>query len=224
MPRRYKNKRRGKKRVKRNYKKKIATNRTGYMSVRQKDFFTYTIPAGPAPNGIVKQLSFQISSLPNFAEFSRLFDQYRICAVAGQLTPHTNTDDTVNPGQSYIQSIDLDGGVIGTYDQILACANAKQSAWNTAGGMVPSKKWYVRPRTRDIIVKDPGDPTTVPPTPPTFAYTFGRRGAWIDMADQGNTYHYGMNFGWRTANPLGLGIDQLVNCNITYYLQFRKVR
>ena len=216
--RKNKRKGRGRKRVKRGYKKKMPSKRTGYLSIRQKDFFSYTIPAGALPNGHIEQLYFTLSSLPNWTELNRLFDQYRICAVAGTLTPQTNTNDTINPGQSYIQSVDLDGGVITQYDQILACANSKQSAWNTTGGMVPMKKWYVKPRTSNVIIKDP---TAVPPT---YSRQLGRPNAWIDMADQGDTVHYGMNFGWRTASPVGLNQPQVVNCNITYYVQFRKVR
>lgn len=204
------------------YKRKYSrpTNRTGFLSVVQKEYFSYTIPAGPLPNGFVEQLSFNIASLPNFAEYDRLFDQYRIVGVAGQLTPHTNTNDTINPGQSYIQSIDLDGGPITTYDQILACSNAKQSAWNTAGGMVPTKKWFVKPRFKNNILADPGGAGV----PPTYAQTLGNRKAWVDIADGGNTEHYGINFGWRTASPVGLNQPQVVNCNLTFYLQFRKVR
>ncbi|AXH74479.1 MAG: capsid protein [Cressdnaviricota sp.] len=218
MVRHYKYKRRGKKRGRRNYKKKMPTNRTGYLSIRQKDFFSITLPSGPLPNGYIKQLVFNLSSLPNWGEFDRLFDQYRLCAVAGSFSPHTNTNDTINPGQSYIQSVDLDGGVITTYDQLLACANAKQSAWNTAGGMVPTKKWYVKPRTAQVIIKDPDA------VPITYSNVLGRKGAWIDLADGGDTEHFGMNFGWRTASPVGLNQPQVVNCNITYYIQFRKVR
>ncbi|AXH75401.1 MAG: capsid protein [Cressdnaviricota sp.] len=216
--------RRGRRKMyKRKYKTKT-TQKTGFLSIRQKEFLSYTIPAGPLPNGFVRQLSFNIQSLPNFAALNRLFDQYRIFAVAGSLTPHTNTDDTINPGQSYIQSIDLDGGPVANYDTILQCANAKQSPWCTAGGMVPMKKFFLRPRFLNTIVVDPGDPAAVPPVPPTYSQTLGNRKAWIDLADNGLTEHYGMNFGWRTASPVGLNVEQTVNVALTFYLQFRKVR
>lgn len=212
-----KNVRRGRRKIgMKKYRKKPATKRTGFLSIQQKDFFTYTIPAGPLPNGHIQQLTFNIANLPNFAELSRLFDQYRICAVAGTLTPHTNTNDTINPGQSYIQSVDLDGGLVTQYDQILACSNAKQSSWVTAGGMVPKKSWYCRPRFLNNILQ------TI--APPVYSQTLGKPKAWIDLSDAGLTTHYGMNFGWRTASPVGLNVEQVVNCNITYYLQFRKVR
>lgn len=211
--------RRGRRRRKigmKRYHRKPATNRTGYLSIVQKDFFSWTIPAGPLPNGHIQQLTFNIATLQNFAELSRLFDQYRICAVSGTLTPHTNTNDTVNPGQSYIQQVDLDGQLVTTYDQILAASNAKQSPWNTSGGMVPMKKWYCKPRFLNNILQ------TI--NPPVYSQTLGKKGAWIDLADNGLTTHYGMNFGWRTASPVGLNADQVVNGTITYYLQFRQVK
>lgn len=208
------------------YKRKYnnPTNKTGFLSLRQKEFLTYVIPAGPLANGHIEQLSFNINSLPNFAALARLFDQYRIVAVAGSLTPHTNTDDTINPGQSYIQSVDLDGGKLINYDSILQCSNAKQSPWTTAGGMKPYKKFFLKPRYLNTIIVDPGDPAAVPPVPPVYSQALANRKSWIDLADNGMTQHYGMNFGWRTASPVGLNVEQTVNVAITFYLQFRKVR
>lgn len=200
----------------RRYRRKPASKRTGFLSLQQKENFTYTIPAGPLPNGFVRQLTFNIAALPNFVEFDRLFDQYRICAVAGTLTPHTNTNDTINPGQTFIQSIDLDGQLATQYDQILACSNAKQSPWTSTGGMVPMKKFYLKPRFLNNILQ------TI--NPDVYSRTLGRPGAWIDLADNGLTTHYGMNFGWRTASPVGLNVEQTVNVSLTYYLQFRKVK
>lgn len=216
-----KNKRAGRKygkymrgKYKRKYRK--PSNRTGFLSLVQKDHFNWTIPAGPLPNGYIRQLTFNIAALPNFQELNRLFDQYRIVGVAGSLQPHTNTNDTINPTQSYIQSVDLDGGLVTQYDQLLACSNAKQSSWSTTGGMVPIKKWFVKPRFLNNILQSIN--------PPVYSQTLGNPKAWIDIADAGLTQHYGMNFGWRTASPVGLNVEQVVNCNITYYLQFRKVR
>lgn len=193
--------------------------KTGFLKVIQKTLSQeIVLPATPQPTGFVQKLKFEIADIPQFATYSQLFDQYRLTGVKVTLLPTTNTNDTHNPGGSFIYSIDLDGDThISTFDDILQCSNSHTSPWSTAGGMTPYKKMFVRPRTRDALVRD------ICNNAPVFATALGDSKQWIDLGDRGLTEHFGLNLGWYFGNTQ-LGYEQELNMITTYYIQFRKVR
>lgn len=193
--------------------------KTGFLKVEQKVLSQdITLPSGPAPTGIVEKLKFEIADIPQFSTYSSLFDQYRLTGVKVILLPTTNTNDTANVGGSFIYSIDLDGDTsITTFDDILQCSNSHTSPWSSTGGMTPYKKMFVRPRTRDALVKD------ICNNVPTFSTALGDSKQWIDLGDRGTTEHFGLNIGWYFGNAQ-LNAPQELNMITTYYIQFRKVR
>ncbi len=193
--------------------------KTGHLAVEQKVLSqAITLPAGPQPTGIVEKLKFEISEIPQFSTYSALFDQYRLTGVKVTLLPTTNTNDTANVGGSFIWSIDLDGDTtITTFDDILQCSNSHTSPWSSTGGMTPYKKMFVRPRTRDALVRD------ISNNVPVLSTALGDAGQWIDLGDRGTTEHFGINIGWFFGNAQ-LNAPQELNMITTYYIKFRKVR
>ncbi len=206
--------RRGKRRARTSVK-------TGFLKVIQKTLSqSITLPAGPAPTGIVQKLKWEIADIPQFATYSALFDQYKLTGVKTTILPTTNTNDTANVGGSFIWSIDLDGDTtITTFDDILQCSNSHTSPWSSTGGMTPYKKIFVRPRTRDALVRDIDPATNVP----VISTALGDPKQWIDLGDRGMTEHFGLNIGWFFGNAQ-LNNPQELNVITTYYIQFRKVR
>lgn len=209
-----------KKRRPRRYRRKMRIKRlpntsTGYFSVKQKEITTLTIPNGPMPTGFVQQIDFSLTNMANIAEYRRLFDQYRLCAVKYTLLPTTNTNDQTNQGMTFCSSIDLDGGVAPTtFPLLLERANSKTSPWSTAGGMTPYKKIYLKPRWANQLVADPTTGAT--------ATGLGNRKQWLDLANP-DVVHHGLHLGWFNGAAT-LNAPQIVNVVISYYVQFRKVR
>lgn len=195
--------------------------KTGFLKVEQKVLSqAITLPSGPTPTGHVEKLKFEIADIPQFTTYSALFDQYRLTGVKVTILPTTNTNDMSNVGGSFIWSIDLDGDTtITTFDDILQCSNSHTSPWSSAGGMTPYKKMFVRPRTRDALVRDIDPQTQVP----VLSTALGDAKQWIDLGDRGKTEHFGLNLGWYFGNAQ-LNNPQELNMITTYYIQFRKVR
>ncbi len=192
--------------------------KTGFLKVIQKTLTQINLPSGPHPLGIVDKYKFEIADIPQFNTYSALFDQYRLTGVKMTFLPTTNTNDTANVGGTFISSIDLDGDTtITTFDDILQCSNSKTSPWSTAGGMTPYKKVFVRPRTRDALVRD------ICNNVPVLSTALGDSKQWIDLGDRGRTEHYGFNIGWYFGNAQ-LNAPQELNVITTYYISFRKVR
>ncbi len=205
--------------VRRNRRRARTGVKTGHLAVEQKVLSqSITLAAGPQPTGIVEKIKFEISEIPQFSTYSALFDQYRLTGVKVTLLPTTNTNDTANVGGTFIWSIDLDGDTtITTFDDILQCSNSHTSPWSSTGGMTPYKKMYVRPRTRDALVRD------ICNNVPVLSTALGDAAQWIDLGDRGMTEHFGLNLGWFFGNAQ-LNAPQELNMITTYYIKFRKVR
>jgi len=195
--------------------------KTGHLKVIQKVLSqSISLPNTAQPTGFVQKLKFEIADIPQFNTYSALFDQYRLTGVKVTLLPTTNTNDTANVGGTFIWSIDLDGDTsITTFDDILQCSNSHTSPWSTAGGMTPYKKMFVRPRTRDALVRDIDPVTNVP----VLSTALGDSHQWIDLGDRGTTEHFGINIGWYFGNAQLVNAQEL-NMITTYYISFRKVR
>lgn len=205
------------------YGRGVPTKKTGFLPVKQKTLEkSFVIPAGTYPNGYPVQFAFNIKNLQNLAALTRLFDQYRICGVSVKMFPQTNTDDTTNQALTLGTSIDLDGGALTTWNELIQCSNTKITNWSSAGGAVAHRSIYLKPRYRSVHVVDP---TTAPVT---FGYNMGATKRWLDLADQGETDHYGLNCIW--LPPLDNLGNRNLNANMsvtvveTYYVQFRKLR
>lgn len=205
------------------YGKGNPTKRTGFLPIRQKSLEkSFVIPAGTYPNGYSIQFAFNIKNLQNLPALARLFDQYRICGVSVRMFPQTNSNDTINQAMTLGTSIDLDGGALTTWNELIQCSNTQVTNWSSAGGNVPSKNIYLQPRYRSVHVVDP---TTVPIT---YGYNMGAKNRWLDLADNGETDHYGLNCVFLPPFELSgareFNADQSITVVETYYVQFRKLR
>jgi len=205
------------------YGKGNPTKRTGFLPIKQKTLEkSFVIPAGAHPNGYPIQFAFNIKNLQNLPALARLFDQYRICGVSIKMFPQTNTNDTINQSLTLGTSIDLDGGALTTWNELIQCSNTKITNWSSAGGAVAHRAIYLQPRYRSVHVVDP---TTAPVT---FGYNMGSKKRWLDLADNGETDHYGLNCIWLppfdSAGDRTLNADVSVTVVETYYVQFRKLR
>jgi len=219
--RKYRSKRQPRKRVPRR-RKRASTFRpkTGYLKVIHHEIQMKTLPAGPAPLGLVDSETFDIQFLPNISEYQRLFDMYRIKAVKMKYTPLTNTDDQVNQGMLFVSSVDHDGSVLPTsFASILQRTNAKVSPWTPGLTKNPTKTITLRPRSRTVVagVEDPSNPGVLVP-----AYAMTTKNQWLDLSNP-SVPHHGVITGWQMPNGT-LNASQTHSVDVTYVIEFRGIR
>jgi len=204
-------------------RKRTIRSNTGYLQIKQKvQSATFQVSPGAWPAaGIVHNIMFNLVGLPNLNSIARLFDQYRIKGVAVKFINITNPYTSGNATYDFTSSIDLDGGNIGTYSELLQCSNAKRM--NAMEGRT-NKTIYFQPRCANLIANSvPVQPAPVPAVPITtddVGYQLGSRG-WIDLKNT-EVPHYGLKFGFNGQIPMNALSQWTVD--ITLYLQFRKVR
>jgi len=201
---------------KRHRKKRNPSSRTGFLKVRATELKDLTLPIGITD--LVHQEAFRIADIPSILSYTPLFDQYRIKKVNIKLFPTTRTDATQNNRMTFCSSIDLDGGPVAVFSQLTECSNAKLSCW-APDVKTSQKSITVYPRFKNVIVKDVSDPQNI-----LYSATLGRKGAWIDLADKGQTVHYGVNMGWLATTNGSLNFAEDVQFIITYDIEFRKIR
>jgi len=210
---RYRKKRYTGRRKKTYRKRRTPTYRTGFLPVQQTDISSVTIPSlGGDQDVFAASLSFNISQLANLTAFVRLFDQYRIKKIKLSMTQ--TTFPVGNPNCTLYTSVDLDGSPSGMdLHTILQRSNVQT---HTMTETRPSKTITVSPRTRETQMIDN--------VVGNVSYKLGTRGAWIDLADQGTTLHYGLDF--VVSNPLATGIptDITLQYKYIYFIEFRKIR
>lgn len=197
------------------YRRKPST-RTGFLAVRATEIKEITLADNVQEH--IHQEAFRIADIPSILSYTPLFDQYRIRKVTVKLYPTTRTDPTQNNRMTFCSSIDLDGGQIGQFSQLTECSNARLSIWAPDVGTA-QKSITLVPRYKNYIVKDASDPLNL-----TFATTVGKRGSWIDLADRGQTQHFGLNLGWMSTTGGELNFTQDVRFVTTYHIEFRKIR
>jgi hypothetical protein len=191
--------------------------RTGSLTIRQKEFTSIVLPAGPCPNGIYEKINFTIQGMPNLVEFQKLFDQYRINAISYTLLPCTQ-DPAYPSNQSltFASSIDLDGNTapIGSIPEMLQRANCRTTPFSAQGGLTPYKKIFLKPRWSNLLVANQN--------PQTDATGLGNRKQWLSL-EFPNVTHHGLDLMWFNADNQ-LNNEIKINVIITYYMQFRKVK
>lgn len=167
---------------------------------------------------------FEIDNLPDYGDFTNLFDQYRINMIKYQWIPNRNvnvfaTSDLSTPlVTQYDQPIPIiysfidydDSAVPASIDEFTERQNLRTARFNR-----PHKRVW--------------KPTVLVPTYRTgvnFGYS-PKRKQWIDCANP-DVPHYGLK--WAFYNPSetdathNRGIALSFRVMATYYLQFRNVR
>lgn len=158
---------------------------------------------------------FALSSVPNYTEFTNLYDQYKINAVKVTLIPRGNTAEiTASSGASTVfqgQSVGVFSVI--DYDDTAVLANINEACQYQNMKMTRATQQhsrYLKPRFNLLSVTNQGTGAT--------GASQNTRG-WLDC-DYINVPHYGVKW----------ALQQNVNYNLTYdvkidyYLAFKNVR
>lgn len=158
---------------------------------------------------------FSLSNVPNYTEFTNLYDQYKINAVKVTLIPRGNTAEiTASSGASTVfqgQSVGVFSVI--DYDDTAALANINEACQYQNMKMTRATQQhsrYLKPRFNLLSVTNQGTGAT--------GASQNTRG-WLDC-DYINVPHYGVKW----------ALQQNVNYNLTYdvkidyYLAFKNVR
>lgn len=155
----------------------------------------------------IKSYSFQLSDLPNYTEFTGLFDAYRITGVEVIFYPVNTVNTTgaaVNPTQA-ITCVDFDG--ISGPTLVSDLEQYDTAKWH----------WGLRPIKRKLVPR-----VALAAYSGAFtSYAEAKENQWIDCASP-SVQHYGLFFGGPTAlNASGAQSWQPV---ATYFLEFKRTR
>lgn len=158
---------------------------------------------------------FALSNVPNYTEFTNLYDQYKINAVKVTLIPRGNTAEiTASSGASTVfqgQSVGVFSVI--DYDDTAALANINEACQYQNMKMTRATQQhsrYLKPRFNLLSITNQGTGAT--------GASQNTRG-WLDC-DYINVPHYGVKW----------ALQQNVNYNLTYdvkidyYLAFKNVR
>jgi len=207
---------------KRNYFKKGAKfNKTGYLSVQQKVASSpYSVGPGAWPAaGVTHNIFFNVNEIGNIVSYSKLFDQYRISGV--KLVWNNIANPNTSGNFSYNMAIvkDIDGGTFLSYADLLQFSSCKVI---NVDEQKTRYTCFIKPRVRNLV---DGGPATDPTKPNILARQVGSN-RWLDLAlttgAAENVPHYGVKWGWNGTQPLNTVSPWTLD--ITYYVQFRKVR
>lgn len=157
---------------------------------------------------VAMAFNFKLSDLTNYSEFTNLYDQYRIKAVAFEILPNVTGNDG-NPNTSQIllpfihTAIDHNDSSAPTIDAIMQYKNYKR----TRSHLVHRR--YFKPAVASMNYN----------TVTTTSYT-ARFGQWIDT-DDAATPHYGLKLFIDAPGP---NQTLYYRVFVKYYLQFKDQR
>lgn len=149
---------------------------------------------------------FSLQNLPNYTEFTGLFDQYCITGIQFHFVPNQVDAETGSATAGLTQMWicnDLDAGGPTSTAEMLERPNAKLLTFNRP------RKWYLRgPRVADEVYRSVS----------TTAYGPGKRNKWLDCAYV-DVPHYGTNV---VITDIAANTTITVYCKV--YMRFRGMR
>jgi len=155
-------------------------------------------------------LTFRLNQLPDFTDFTNLYDQYKICAVKVEIIPQFDTNTQIGvgtvPTASHIMSqnfhiIDYDDAVVPTdINQLMQHQNLKRTPCNRV------IKRFLKPKFADRIFSN------------GIIDGFRPSKGFIDVQSPG-VEHYGLKIAF-ASNPLTL----TYGIRTTYYVACKNVR
>lgn len=150
-------------------------------------------------------LNFKISQLPQFNEFTVLYDQYKINGVKLEIVPQFDSANVGAIGTNVVSQNFLindydDSTVPTTMDTLLQNQTVKRSSSTRI------MKHYIRPCVAQQIFNT------------GITSTYGARRGFVDC-NNADTEHYGVKIGWG-SNP----VAQRYGLKMTFYLAFKNVR
>lgn len=146
---------------------------------------------------------FKLSDLPNYTEFTNLFDEYKITTIVLKFTPlYQQNLSALDYGEIY-SVLDRDDNAILNLSQIQQYQNVK-----IRHGLKGTKV-VIKPRMKGAVFNTSATPTGYVMSPST---------SFIDCAYPDVT-HYCLKNVWTVA-----GVATYQRVDATYYLKFRNVR
>ncbi|QDJ95220.1 capsid protein [Capybara virus 7_cap1_536] len=211
--RRYRRRRRTKLRRGRRYRtvrRSYRRRRTGRYSYNKVYAFCRRVaPVALTSSNTGTQLgyTFALSTLPNYTEFTSLFDQYKIVALKVLFLPRVDNNPAVstttnfNPGNIYY-AIDYDDSITTDVNAILQYQGHK-----IVRGDQPFSVYIRSPKVANAIYSG------------TAFTSYGNTTAWLDVASP-SVPHYGLKLAWTSAT------DGVFTYDVTtmLYLRFKNVR
>lgn len=148
-------------------------------------------------------LVFQLNSLPNYTEFTNLFDMYRINGVKVTFMPRGNSAE-VGTNQGIVKlfsAIDYDDNTTpASLSEILQYETLKTT------NSTRDHKRYIKPKLARVLYQAGA------------SNAYGAGTGWIDCSNP-QVPHYGMKY---VLQQLPAGA-QSYDCKITFYLAFKNV-
>lgn len=162
--------------------------------------------------------TFRLDMLPNYTEFSNLFDQYRINMVVCKLIHRGNSLSMIESNNNNLAGlpivydvIDLDDATAaGSKTDILQYSKHHMNTL-TANRRIITRRIY--PRTLNTIYR----------TGVTSAYALNNRKQWLDMA-QLDIPHYGWKYWIEVPQSTGTIVNANFDFMVTVYFQCRQAR
>lgn len=148
----------------------------------------------------------QLSQVPNFGEFTALFDQYKIMGIKWRFSPRANSAEAgTNQGLvKFMTAIDYDGAPAGASAPVMTDLLQYESLKVTSSNREHVR--YVKPRIASTVYN----------TALTSGYS--ARTAWLDCENNA-VPHYGLSY---VLQQLPAGA-QSYDIQVTYYLAFKNV-
>lgn len=148
-----------------------------------------------------KSVTFKLNYLPNYSEYSALYDQYMITKVAVKLVPRGNVSSIGSDlGSNLLSVIDYnDSGVLSSVDQANEYATVKRTTDRRMHTRV-FRPMFLRPAYVSSI---------------STGYSSTR--GWISISDPG-VVHYGLKFVWQNSSLLE---EVEYDMYTTYYVKFK---
>lgn len=149
--------------------------------------------------------TFKLNDLPDYAEWTATYDEYRISGIVVRYVPMATTEEATtsayNTGLLH-SAVDYDDATApASVDEILQYQNHKLTRFNQ------ELRTYFKPKIAEALYT-------------TSFVGFGARREWVDCANA-DVAHYGFKTVLQAANTNVLTSYRVF---ITYYIKFRAVR
>lgn len=188
------------------------TGKAGIHMVKQKVYSTFEIPASSTnPLPFWKNITFQLTDIPQATSFRALYDQFCIFAVSTKIILNSNTSSTTNQNLQlgYVLN-DRDGANTPVdWPQFMERAAVKIKNLYPSGNNACQATMYTKPRPLTQLYE----------SPTSTGYKVNNKKCWIDMSDA-NVPHYGLLYGFNNGQEV---LNAPINCTTitTYYIGFK---
>lgn len=168
-----------------------------------------------------QSIGFSLADIPNYSEFTQLYDQYKINKIVLKIYPFNNIPSTANTTATsggvglIIHSIlDPDNLLVASADE--AGVNTLRQYQNYKTVNMSNKKYFkkvITPRMLEGVVNSAG----------TIVGNRVNKSYYIDCAYP-SVPHYGVHLLYEFINPTTATVSYFLRIEATYYMSFKDVR